>query len=154
MLRLNKAWCGVDDLVGVALAQLKDALLLRKVSIQFAPDLPSVPLDEVLIEQVLINVISNAIKYSPDGSEIVIEAEHDEEMLHLSIKDEGSGIAPEELERVFEKFYRGLSTKHIPGTGLGLAICKSIVEARRLHCCDGKRQSRYRDSHKLTFTIC
>lgn len=129
MLRLNKAWCGVDDLVGVALAQLKDALLFRKVSIQYAPELPSVPLDEVLIEQVLINVISNAIKYSPEGSEIVIEAEHDEEMLHLMIKDEGSGIASEELERVFEKFYRGQITKHIPGTGLGLAICKSIVEA-------------------------
>ncbi|MBP1965960.1 ATP-binding protein [Paenibacillus aceris] len=129
MLRLNKMWCGIEDIVGVALSQLKDALQSRKVSIRFAPELPSVPVDDVLIEQVLINVISNSIKYSPEGSEIVIEADYDRDMLHLSIADQGIGIAPGDLERVFEKFYRGQLTKHIPGTGLGLAICKSIVEA-------------------------
>ncbi|MZQ84078.1 DUF4118 domain-containing protein [Paenibacillus sp. 5J-6] len=129
MLRLNKQWCGIEDVVGVALSQLKDALLNRKVSIRLAPDLPSVPLDDVLIEQVLINVISNAIKYSPEGSEIVIEAAQRREMLELTIKDEGAGIAAGDLDRIFEKFYRGQLTKHIPGTGLGLAICKSIVEA-------------------------
>lgn len=133
MLRLNKQWCGVEDIVGVALTQLNDALLHRKVNIRFAPDLPSVPLDEVLIEQVLINVISNAIKYSPEGSEIVIEADHNQDMLDLTIKDEGAGIASADMERVFEKFYRGNLTKHIPGTGLGLAICKSIVEAHGGH---------------------
>lgn len=129
MLKLNKTWSGIDDLIGVALAQLKDALQDRKVSISLAPELPSLPLDDVLMEQVLINVISNAVKYSPEGSQITIEAEFDREMLHLSIKDEGVGLAPGDGERVFEKFYRGHLTKHIPGTGLGLAICKSIVEA-------------------------
>lgn len=129
MLRLNKQWCGIEDVVGVALTQLKDALQHRKVSIHLSPDLPSVPLDEVLIEQVLINVISNAIKYSPEGSEIHIEAEDNREMVDLTIEDEGAGILPVDMERIFEKFYRGNRTKHIPGTGLGLAICKSIVEA-------------------------
>ncbi|WP_144028482.1 ATP-binding protein [Paenibacillus ferrarius] len=129
MLRLNKQWCGIEDIVGVALAQLKDSLQHRKVSIRLAAELPSVPLDEVLIEQVLINVISNAIKYSPEGSEIVIEAEQQGAMLELVIRDKGTGIASSDLARVFEKFYRGQLTKHIPGTGLGLAICKSIVEA-------------------------
>ncbi|KRE75514.1 DUF4118 domain-containing protein [Paenibacillus sp. Soil750] len=129
MLRLNKMWCGIEDVVGVALTQLKDALHNRVVNIAFDPDLPSVPLDEVLMEQVLMNVISNAIKYSPEGSEIRIEAEKDGDMLSLTIADEGAGILPADRERVFEKFYRGDRTKHIPGTGLGLAICKSIVEA-------------------------
>ncbi|GGA12005.1 hypothetical protein GCM10008018_66350 [Paenibacillus marchantiophytorum] len=129
MLRLNKQWCGIEDVVGVALAQLKDSLHHRKMSVRLADDLPSVPLDEVLIEQVLINVISNAIKYSPEGSEIVIEAVQQGDRLELSVKDEGTGIAPYDLERVFEKFYRGQMTKHIPGTGLGLAICKSIIDA-------------------------
>ncbi|MFC5653475.1 DUF4118 domain-containing protein [Paenibacillus solisilvae] len=133
MLRLNKQWCGIEDIVGVALAHLKDSLQHRKVSIRLDQELPSVPLDDVLIEQVLINVISNAIKYSPEGSEIVIEAEQNRQMLVLTIKDEGTGIAPGDLERVFEKFYRGHLTKHIPGTGLGLAICKSIVEAHGGH---------------------
>ncbi|MDF2649380.1 MAG: Osmosensitive channel His kinase sensor [Paenibacillus sp.] len=154
MLRLNKEWCGIEDIVGVALAQLKDALLQRKVNIRLASDLPSVPLDEVLIEQVLINVISNAIKYSPERSEIVIEAERNQDMLDLIIKDEGAGIASADLERVFEKFYRGHLTKHIPGTGLGLAICKSIVEAHGGHIAammNGNRGTAIRISLPLQF---
>jgi two-component system sensor histidine kinase KdpD len=142
MLRLNKEWCGIEDVVGVALAQLKDSLQQRKVIIRLASDLPSIPLDDVLIEQVLINVISNAIKYSPEGSEIAIEAGQNREMLELTIKDEGTGIAPGELERVFEKFYRGQLTKHIPGTGLGLAICKSIVEAHGGHIAATRNENR------------
>ncbi|NQX60354.1 ATP-binding protein [Paenibacillus qinlingensis] len=129
MMRLNKMWCGIEDVVGVALSQLKDSLQNRVVSVVLDPDLPSVPLDEVLMEQVLLNVISNAIKYSPEGSEIRLEAEQDGEWLRLTITDEGAGILPGDTERIFEKFYRGDRTKHIPGTGLGLAICKSIVEA-------------------------
>ncbi|TXK84524.1 DUF4118 domain-containing protein [Paenibacillus sp. N3.4] len=129
MMRLNRQWCGIEDVVGVALVQLRDALQQRKVTIHIPPELPSVSLDDVLIEQVLINIISNAIKYSPVGSEIAIEARHDGDRLELWIKDEGTGIASADRARVFEKFYRGEATKHIPGTGLGLAICKSIVEA-------------------------
>ncbi|MDR6552305.1 ATP-binding protein [Paenibacillus qinlingensis] len=129
MMRLNKMWCGIEDVVGVALTQLKDSLQNRVIHIALDPELPSVPLDEVLIEQVLINVLSNAIKYSPEGSEIRIEAEKAGDRLLLSIMDEGAGIPPADRERIFEKFYRGNRTKHIPGTGLGLAICKSIVEA-------------------------
>jgi two-component system, OmpR family, sensor histidine kinase KdpD len=129
MLRLNKQWCDIEDIVGVALGQLKDALQHRKVTINLAQELPSIPLDEVLIEQVLINVISNAVKYSPEHSEIVIESWQNKTMLELRIIDEGIGISTGEYERVFEKFYRGNLTKRIPGTGLGLAISKSIVEA-------------------------
>ncbi len=129
MMRLNKMWCGIEDVVGVALTQLKDALQNRVVNIDLNPDMPSVPLDEVLMEQVLMNVISNAIKYSPEGSEIRIQAEKEGDMLSLTIADEGAGINPADRERIFEKFYRGDRTRHIPGTGLGLAICKSIVEA-------------------------
>ena len=61
------------------------------MSIDLDPDLPSVPLDEVLIEQVLMNVISNAIKYSPEGSEILIQADKEGDMLRLTIADEGAG---------------------------------------------------------------
>ncbi|OCT11065.1 histidine kinase [Paenibacillus pectinilyticus] len=130
MLRLNKQWSGLEDIVGVAVGQLKDALQHRQVSIELAPDLPSVPLDEVLMEQVLINVISNAIKYSPEGSSIhILAVKGSEGFIELTIEDEGQGIPPGDRERIFEKFYRGTSTKQIPGTGLGLAICKSIVEA-------------------------
>jgi two-component system sensor histidine kinase KdpD len=84
--------------------------------------------DEVLLEQVLVNVISNAIKYSPDGSEINMEVIELEDMISFSIADQGIGIEAAEQERIFDKFYRADMSKHIPGTGLGLAICKGIVE--------------------------
>ncbi|MDQ0899889.1 sensor histidine kinase KdpD [Paenibacillus sp. V4I7] len=120
MLRLNKQWCGIEDVVGVSLTQLKDSLQSRVVNIDLDPDLPSVPLEEVLIEQVLINVISNAVKYSREGSEIIVNAEKEHDMLSLTIADEGAGIIPADSERIFEKFYRGNRTQNIPGTGLGL----------------------------------
>ena len=70
-------------------------------------------------------------------------------MLNLTIKDEGAGIAPADLERIFEKFYRGHLTKHIPGTGLGLAICKSIVEAHGGHITAMMNGNRGTAIHKL-----
>ncbi|MGO4272607.1 sensor histidine kinase, partial [Paenibacillus sp. TAF58] len=79
---------------------------------------------------------------------------HNQDMLDLTIKDEGAGIASSDLERVFEKFYRGHLTKHIPGTGLGLAICKSIVEAHGGHIAamnNGKRGTVIRISLPLQF---
>ncbi|MGG1516421.1 DUF4118 domain-containing protein [Paenibacillus oryzisoli] len=133
MLRLNKQWCDIEDVVGVALMQLRDSLANRAVIVDLEPALPSIPLDEVLIEQVLINVISNAIKYSPEGSEIRIGAKEEGDVLSLTIADQGVGILPADRERIFEKFYRGSRTKHITGTGLGLAICKSIIEAHGGH---------------------
>lgn len=90
---------------------------------------PPIEVDDVLLEQVLVNVLSNAIKYSPDESEIVLSARENKNMIEIIIADKGVGIPPHELERVFSKFYRGESAKNIPGTGLGLAICKEIIEA-------------------------
>jgi two-component system, OmpR family, sensor histidine kinase KdpD len=85
--------------------------------------------DEVLLEQMLVNVVSNAIKYSPDYSEIVISVlTEEEDNLVFSISDRGIGLADDEYNRIFDKFYRSDATKQVTGTGLGLAICKGIVE--------------------------
>ena len=82
--------------------------------------------DEDMIRQVLINLISNALKFSPDNSEIHITVTESEEAVTVSIKDAGPGVSIEEQERIFDKFYtRGVKD----GTGLGLAICKGIIEA-------------------------
>jgi len=87
------------------------------------------PLDSLLMEQVFINLIENAAKYTPDGSPIGISAHVRKNMLKVEVADSGPGLPPGDEELVFEKFYRGKSTSHKTGVGLGLAICKAVVEA-------------------------
>ncbi len=129
MLRLNKHWCDISDMIGVALGEVQDALQHRRVHVSLPDNLPAIYVDDVLLEQVLVNLLSNAIKYSPDGSEIYISAKCDDNVVFIEVRDTGIGIRPEEAERIFEKFYRSDTTRQIPGTGLGLAICKGIVDA-------------------------
>lgn len=130
MLRLRENWCDVEDLIGVALAQVKAFQAHRKLRVRLPA--PGQPLfvrgDEVLLEQVLVNVVSNAIKYSPDHSDIDIAVSADSDTLTISVYDQGVGLAEDEYDRIFEKFYRADATKQVTGTGLGLAICKGIVE--------------------------
>jgi two-component system, OmpR family, sensor histidine kinase KdpD len=95
-----------------------------------APELPAVPMDPALIAQVLINLLDNAVKYSPPEESVAITAQvTDGGQLRISVTDHGSGIPPEDLERVFDKFYRVHRPEEVSGTGLGLSICKGIVEA-------------------------
>ncbi|MBP3966831.1 ATP-binding protein [Paenibacillus lignilyticus] len=129
MLRLRKNWCDVGDIIGVVLSQVKDFRRNREIRVNLPERIPIVLGDEVLLEQVLVNVVSNAIKYSPDESAIVISVRQDETHVRISIADSGLGIPAAELDQIFDKFYRGSTTKHVPGTGLGLAICKGIIEA-------------------------
>jgi two-component system sensor histidine kinase KdpD len=82
----------------------------------------------VLLEQVLVNVISNAIKFSPDYSKIDVSVKTEESSVVIAVADAGIGLAATDRERIFDKFYRAEATRHVPGTGLGLAICKGIVE--------------------------
>ncbi|WP_247741091.1 ATP-binding protein [Cohnella sp. LGH] len=128
MLRLRKNWCDMEDLIGVTLAQVKDFQQHRRLRVQLPPNTPMVLGDEVLLEQVLVNIVSNAIKYSPDYSDIDIEVSSENNALLISISDQGIRLSDEEYMRMFEKFYRADATKQVTGTGLGLAICKGIVE--------------------------
>ncbi|MFD2615696.1 DUF4118 domain-containing protein [Paenibacillus gansuensis] len=128
MLRLRRNWCDVEDMIGVTLTQIKDYQQHRSIRVELQDQLPPLFGDEVLLEQVLVNIVSNAIKYSPDYSEIIIHAYEQGSWITISVMDNGMGISEDDLERIFNKFYRAPSTKHVPGTGLGLAICKGIVE--------------------------
>ncbi|WP_338113310.1 ATP-binding protein [Paenibacillus artemisiicola] len=129
MLALRRDWCDAADIVGVALAQVKGFKQNRRLIAKLPEPAVYFPADEVLLEQVLVNVVSNAIKYSPDGSEIVIAARQTGPWVRISVADQGIGIAEADRERIFEKFYRGQNGGGTTGTGLGLAICKGIVEA-------------------------
>ena len=86
-------------------------------------------MDNVLIVQVLVNVLDNALKYPPKEMPVEIEAQTDADHLEIRVLDRGRGIPDEELERVFDKCFRGMSSGAPMGTGLGLSICKGFVEA-------------------------
>jgi len=120
----------VAELVGSALERAGKILAAHHVELDIPADLPMLDLDAVLFEQVLFNILDNAAKYAPPGSLIRIEAESEFGRVRLSIVDEGSGIAPADLERIFDKFYRvHAQDRQRAGTGLGLAICRGFIEA-------------------------
>jgi two-component system sensor histidine kinase KdpD len=128
-IQVRRDSCDVLDLIGTAIESIKDQLGDHPVNVYVPDDLPLVPMDFVLIERVLVNVLDNAIKYSPERAPIEIQANLDENDLEIKILDQGPGIPPKDLERIFDKFYRVHRPGYVRGTGLGLSICKGIVEA-------------------------
>lgn len=129
MLKLKEEWCDIQDILGVALRDVRDSLQGHPLSIDIPPDLPLVKADFALIEHVIINLLENAAKYSPPYSEISIFARPVAAMLDFTVTDRSPPVPPTERERVFDKFYRLHYSKQTSGTGLGLSICKGIVEA-------------------------
>jgi two-component system sensor histidine kinase KdpD len=99
------------------------------VEVRLPPDLPLVPLDAVLIEQVFVNLLENAVKYTPAGTPIEISATAEGGAVRVDIADRGPGLAPGEEVRVFDKFYRAPGTVAQTGVGLGLTICRGIITA-------------------------
>lgn len=128
-IRVKAEPCDVHDVVGAALHQLGEAARSHSVSVTIAPNLPLVPMDHALIVQVLVNMLDNALKYSSDDAPVEIEARLDAGQLEIRVLDRGRGIPEQELERVFEKFFRGALPGAPRGTGLGLSICRGFVEA-------------------------
>jgi two-component system sensor histidine kinase KdpD len=128
-MKVQKEPCDVQDLIGCALSALEQKLGAREVSVQLAENLPLVNMDMVLMNQVLINLIDNALKYSAPDSSLEIRAKIHEHKLLIEVLDCGPGIPRQELKRVFDKFYRLPVPEGVGGTGLGLSICKGIVEA-------------------------
>ncbi|WP_410512280.1 sensor histidine kinase KdpD [Paenibacillus sp. BR2-3] len=129
MLRLRNKWCDVEDILGVVLSQVKDFQQQRDIRVVLPDHIPFISGDDVLLEQVLVNVVSNSIKYSADHSQIIISVKQQERNVVISVADSGIGIRSADRERIFDKFFRADTTRHVPGTGLGLAICKGIIEA-------------------------
>ena len=129
---LNPArqWEDIGDIVGGVLSRLRPRLHGRKLHVSIPADLPLVWVNAALIDQVLTNLIENAIKYTPDATAITIMAEVHDADVWIQVLDQGPGIAAEALPHIFDKFYRVVGPeRHADGTGLGLAICKGIIEA-------------------------
>jgi two-component system sensor histidine kinase KdpD len=126
---VRKEWHSLEELVGSALGRLESRLQGREVAVRLSPGLPLVQLDEVLMEQVLFNLVENALKYTPAGGPIEIGATLGDGALRIEVADHGPGLPPGQEESVFEKFHRGRREGDPSGVGLGLSICRGIVEA-------------------------
>jgi two-component system sensor histidine kinase KdpD len=128
-LEVQKEWQPLEETVGVALIRLDERLRGHPVTVRLPPDLPLVPVDGVLIEQVFVNLLENAVKYTPPGTPIDISAEATTGIVRVEVADRGPGLSPEEETRIFDKFYRAPGTPAQGGIGLGLTICRGIITA-------------------------
>jgi two-component system sensor histidine kinase KdpD len=127
-VKLNMEWQAFEEILGAVLKQMRPHIGRRTLQSQVPPDLPLLRFDSGLIERVLVNLLENAIKYTPEDAAIVIRAQDGAEGLRVSVLDNGPGLG-EATERVFNKFWRANPEGATPGVGLGLSICRSIIEA-------------------------
>ncbi|OGU11557.1 MAG: histidine kinase [Geobacteraceae bacterium GWC2_58_44] len=128
-MRLKIEPSDVQELIGCALSAMESRLGDRSISVLLPPGLTVVPLDMVLMTQVLVNLLDNANKYAPAGSAIEIQASVTSDWLTLTVADRGPGAPEPELPHIFDKFYHIQVPEKAGGTGLGLSICRGIVEA-------------------------
>jgi two-component system, OmpR family, sensor histidine kinase KdpD len=133
MVVLNKQWIPLDEIIGTVLTRLQKPLLGRPLKVKLPPGMPMVYADAVMIEQVLINLVENAVRYTPPGSELEITAVTLEKTVEISVADRGPGILKGLEDRLFEKFYQTRHEAAQSGVGLGLAICRAIVESHGGH---------------------
>ncbi len=127
VMQVNKEWQSIEEIVGTALGRLDDRLRQRKITTGLPPKLPLIPCDALLIEQVLINLVENAARYTPEGTAIELSARLGDGAIEVEVADRGPGIPQDQVDRIFEKFHRGREGHG--GIGLGLAVCRGIVTA-------------------------
>ena len=126
----NKQWHVLEEIVGSALHRTRRELANHTVDVVLPADLPLVFVDGLLLEQVLVNLLENAARYTPKATRITVRAIVEGKSLKLTVADNGPGLPPGAEERVFEKFYRASPTADGGrGSGLGLAICRAIAKA-------------------------
>jgi two-component system sensor histidine kinase KdpD len=134
-LAVQKSWQPLEEVLGVALLRLEEQLARHPVEVDLPPRLPLVPVDELLIEQVFINLLENAARYTPPGTAVAVRAWESDGAVCVEVADSGPGVPAEAEELVFRKFYRVARTDEDGGTGpatgsgLGLTIARGIVTA-------------------------
>jgi len=127
-LKLEREWQTLEEVVGTSLRRLGKRRSNHPFHAHLPPDLPLIPMDSLLIEQVLVNLIENAIKYTPAGTPIELSASMGEHEVIVEIADTGPGIPVGSERKIFDKFFRAAPSQAL-GVGLGLTICKGIIEA-------------------------
>jgi two-component system sensor histidine kinase KdpD len=144
---LRREWHSLEEVLGGALSRLDHVLAAHRVATALDPALPLVYTDAVLLEQLLVNLLENAGKYTPAGSTIRVSAHGGAGVVSIEVQDDGPGLPPGREERVFDKFHRERSAGR-SGFGLGLAICRAIATAH-----GGRVAARNRTPHGVAFTV-
>ncbi len=146
-VHLKREWVPLEEPIVSALSRLEKRIGDRPVSVAVEPDVPLVSMDALLFEQVIVNLVENALKYTPALSPIDIHARARGEHVELTVSDRGPGIPKGALGAIFDKFYRGVHPE-VGGVGLGLSICKGILEAH-----GGSIEVANRDGGGAVFTL-
>jgi two-component system, OmpR family, sensor histidine kinase KdpD len=126
---VKKELCPLEEVVGSALSRLEKALSERPVKTALPAELPLIPMDVLLMEQVFVNLLENIVKYTPPSSVIEVTATVDGENVRIDVADNGPGITEGDEQKIFDKFFRSEGRKGMTGAGLGLAICRAIIGA-------------------------
>jgi two-component system sensor histidine kinase KdpD len=130
VLRPQRSWNVLAEIVHSVLRRMQSDVKNHQLVVRVSEDLPLAPVDYGLMEQVFANLISNSIKYSPEGSLIRIQAHlQGKQTLQVQVSNQGPPVPEQHIERIFDKFYRITAADRVTGTGLGLSICKGIIEA-------------------------
>jgi two-component system sensor histidine kinase KdpD len=125
-LEPKRDWHSIEEVVGSALARVERQAAGRRLEADIAPDLPLVPLDAVLVEQALVNLVENGLRHGGPSGPVRVAARREGDSVLVEVSDEGPGFPPEDAERLFDKFYRARGGS---GAGLGLSIARAIVTA-------------------------
>lgn len=124
----RREWVPLVEVVGAAMNRVERMLVGRPVAIDIPASAPLLSIDPILVQQLLVNLLENAAKHTPPGSEIAVRAAREGRTLVVEVADRGAGIPPGEEERVFERFHRA-AAPGIAGVGLGLPIARAIAQA-------------------------
>ncbi len=130
-LTLQREWVDLHDIISSAISRLQESINGLSIDIEIAPRIPLIWVHGVLIEQAMVNLLDNAIRFSPEDGHIIITATSTENEVEINLCDSGPGIPENEREKIFDMFYsvRQGDRSHLQGSGLGLAICRGMVAA-------------------------
>lgn len=151
-MTLNLERVGLNEILARVTDQMRPNAPRHQIALQLDEALPELLGDRDKLTQVIVNLLNNAVKYSPDGGEVIVASHLEGDFAHVRVQDEGVSIEPEALKKLFVPYTRLESgaTRHIQGTGLGLAICRQIIE---LHGGDIWVESRPGEGSTFHFTI-
>jgi two-component system sensor histidine kinase KdpD len=128
-LKPKREWNILREIVGSVLERMRHLAGEHQINVDVPDNLPLVPVDYVQMEQVFTNLLSNSLKYAPANTIVGIRAWVEGDSIHVKVENQGPHVPSNDLERIFDKFYRITAADRVTGTGLGLSICKGIVQA-------------------------
>lgn len=128
-LKPKREWNMLPEIIGSVFARMKNLVTEHTIEIDIPESLPLIPVDYVQMQQVFTNLLSNSLKYAPTNTLVCIRAHLEGDRVQVQVSNQGPQVPQEDLERIFDKFYRITAADKVTGTGLGLSICKGIIEA-------------------------